>query len=122
LYNFYKSYYVYILASSRNGTLYTGVTNNLLRRIYEHKKKSIKGFTLKYIVNKLVYFEEFDNIVQAISREKQIKKWYRKWKLKTIEKFNPEWEDLYYKYGGTDDMFDEYFEQLKASGFPHSRE
>ena len=118
----YKSYYVYILASKKNGTLYTGVSNNLLRRVYEHKKKIIKGFTSKYNVNMLVYFEENDNILNAIAREKQIKKWYRKWKIKTIEEFNPEWEDLFYKFGGTDNMFDEYYEDLKRSGFPHSRE
>ena len=120
---FYPNYYyVYIIASKRNGTLYVGVTNNLLRRIYEHKKKIIKGFTSKYNVNMLVYFEETDNIFYAIKREKQIKKWYRKWKLKTIEEFNPEWKDLYYEYGGTDNLFDKYFEEMKMSGFPHTRE
>jgi putative endonuclease len=118
----FNCYHVYILASTRNGTLYTGVTNNILRRVYEHKKKIIKGFTSKYDVNKLVYFEEFDDINQAILREKQIKKWYRKWKIKTIEEFNPEWEDLFYKYGGSDNMYDEYYKELKSTGFPHSRE
>lgn len=117
-----KTYYIYILASDKNGTLYTGFTNDLLRRVYEHKKKYNKGFTSRYNVNKLVYFEQTDDVYAAISREKNIKKWYRKWKIKTIEEFNPEWKDLYYEYGGTDDMYDEYYEELKKSGFPHTRE
>ena len=107
------SYYVYILASKRNGTLYSGVTNNLLRRVYEHKKKIHKGFAQKYNVDMLVYYENYTEINLAIAREKQIKKWYRNWKLKTIETFNPDWKDLYYDCGGTDDMFDEFYEELK---------
>jgi putative endonuclease len=88
------SYYVYILASKRNGTLYIGVTNNLERRIFEHKNKTIKGFTEKYDVNIPVYYEWFTNIVEAIKREKQLKKWNRAWKLALIESRNPEWIDL----------------------------
>jgi len=89
-----KSYYVYILASKRNGTLYVGVTNNLERRVVEHKTKNSEGFTEKYNVNMLVYFEDTGNVVSAIEREKQIKKWNRKWKIELIEKFNSDWKDL----------------------------
>ncbi len=89
-----KSYYVYILASKRNGTLYTGVTNNLERRVYEHKNNIIKGFTKKYNVHNLVYFEETNNINDALEFEKRLKKWNRAWKIKLIEKDNPEWKDL----------------------------
>ena len=117
-----KTFYVYILASQKNGTLYTGVTNDLLKRVYEHKKGIWKSFTSRYNVNMLVYFEQTDDINAAISREKNIKKWYRNWKIKTIEEFNPDWKDLFYEYGGTDDMYDEYYEDLKKSGFPHTRE
>lgn len=86
---------VYILASKRNGTLYVGVTSDLSRRIYEHKKKLIEGFTKKYNITKLVYAEEFQNINDAIHREKCIKKWNRDWKLKLIEENNRDWCDLY---------------------------
>ena len=89
-----KNYYVYILASKRNGTLYVGVTNDLERRISEHKQKIVKGFTEKYNVSKLVYYEDADDIGEAIGREKQLKKWERKWKLNLIEKENPTWRDL----------------------------
>lgn len=95
-----KSYYVYILASKRNGTLYVGVTDSLKRRGYEHKHDVNDGFTKKYGVHKLVYFEEFQNINDAILREKRIKKWNRKWKLELIEKMNPEWKDLYWDIAG----------------------
>jgi len=95
-----NSYSVYILASKKHGVLYIGVTNNLLKRVYEHKNKIHKGFTEKYFVNKLVYFEETDSIFSAIEREKQLKKWNRKWKIELIESMNPEWNDLYYEYGG----------------------
>jgi putative endonuclease len=88
------SYYVYILASKRNGTLYIGVTNNLERRIAEHKSGIIKGFTQRYGVNIPVYYEWFTNIEEAIKREKQLKKWNRSWKLNLIEKRNPQWIDL----------------------------
>jgi putative endonuclease len=90
-----KSYYVYILASQRNGTLYIGVTNDLIKRVHEHKYNLVAGFTKKYNVHLLVYFEQSDNIESAINREKQIKKWNRKWKLELIEKKNPTWRDLY---------------------------
>ena len=90
-----KTSYVYILASERNGTLYIGVTNDLIRRVYEHKNNLIVGFTSKYSVHKLVYYEQFDNTEYAIQREKRLKKWKRKWKLELIEKANPNWNDLY---------------------------
>lgn len=89
-----KTYYVYIMASQRNGTLYLGVTNDLIRRVYEHKYNLVDGFTKKYNVHKLVYYEETPDVVSAIQREKQLKKWNRKWKLELIEKINPNWDDL----------------------------
>ena len=90
-----KEYYVYILFSNKNGTLYIGVTNNLVKRIYEHKSKFVEGFTKKYNVDKLGYFEKYNNIEQALTREKQLKKWNRDWKIKLIEKNNKDWKDLY---------------------------
>jgi putative endonuclease len=92
-------YYVYILSSKKNGTLYVGVTNDLMRRVGEHKLGLIEGFTNKYKINKLVYFETYNDINEAILREKRIKKWNRNWKIKIIEEMNPEWNDLY------DDLF-----------------
>ena len=92
-----KSYFVYITASKRNGTIYTGVTNNLMKRIYEHKNAGPESFTGQYSVNKLVYFEETNSIEEAIKREKTIKNWSRKWKLDLIESVNPNWDDLYEK-------------------------
>ncbi len=89
-----ENYFVYILASKRNGTLYIGVTSNLTKRIEEHKNKLADGFTSKYGVDKLVYFEQTSDVDSAIAREKQLKKWNRKWKLELIEKQNPSWEDL----------------------------
>ena len=89
------NHYVYILASKRNGTLYIGVTNDLMRRVYEHKNNFVKGFTRKYGVHTLVYFEQCDSFDSALSREKQIKEWKGKWKLELIEKVNPLWQDLY---------------------------
>jgi putative endonuclease len=89
------SYYVYILASGVGGTLYTGVTNNLVRRAYEHRTKAAEGFTKKYDVDRLVYFETFDDIENAIVREKRLKKWNRAWKIRMIEDSNPNWDDLY---------------------------
>jgi putative endonuclease len=86
---------VYILASRRNGTLYTGVTSDVVKRIYEHKNGLADGFTKKYHIHRLVYFELHDDMIAAITREKQIKKWDRAWKLELIEKSNPEWKDLY---------------------------
>ena len=90
-----KTYYVYILASKRNGTLYIGVTNDLIRRVYEHKNDLIDGFTKKYGVHRLVYYEQYDDVVNAIQREKRLKKWNRQWKIELIEKENPEWKDIY---------------------------
>ena len=90
-----KSYYVYILASKKNGTLYIGVTNDLVRRVYEHKQGLVEGFTKKYNVKQLVFFEETNDVESAITREKQMKKWNRQWKIELIEKNNPEWKDLY---------------------------
>jgi len=87
--------YVYILASKRNGTLYIGVTSNLSKRITEHKNDLVPGFTQKYKVHRLVYYETHDNINQASTREKQMKKWKRQWKINLIEDINPEWNDLY---------------------------
>ena len=85
-----KTYYVYILASKRNGTLYIGVTNNLIRRVYEHKNDLINGFTKKYKVHMLVYYEHANDIYSAIQREKSLKKWERKWKIELIETMNPD--------------------------------
>jgi putative endonuclease len=86
---------VYILASKRNGTLYTGVTSDLTKRTWEHKNDVIGGFTKKYCVKQLVYFEQHESMILAINREKQIKKWNRSWKLRLIEEQNPQWRDLY---------------------------
>ena len=89
------NYYVYILASGYNGTLYIGVTSTLVKRIYEHKQKFVDSFSIKYKIDQLVYFEQHQDIESAITREKQIKKWNRTWKIRLIEKNNPEWNDLY---------------------------
>ncbi|MDO8593888.1 MAG: GIY-YIG nuclease family protein [bacterium] len=86
---------VYILASKRNGTLYIGVTSNLQNRVYQHKSGMVEGFTKKYGVHTLVWYECTEDIESAITREKQIKAWKRKWKLELIEKENPAWRDLY---------------------------
>jgi putative endonuclease len=88
-------YYVYILANRIGGTLYVGVTSNLIRRVYEHREKLVRGFTGKYNVVRLVYFEEYGEIGAAIQREKQMKKWRRAWKVRLIEERNPNWDDLY---------------------------
>ncbi len=90
-----KTYYVYILASKRNGTLYIGVTNDLLRRVYKHKNNLIEGFTSKYQVRQLVYYETTSEVTTALRREKQLRKWKRAWKTELIEKNNPQWIDLY---------------------------
>jgi len=92
-----KSLFVYILASKTNGTLYIGVSNDLKRRVYEHKNDLLEGFTKEYQVHRLVYFEKIDDPSQAILREKRLKKWNRAWKIRLIEEKNPEWEDLYDK-------------------------
>jgi putative endonuclease len=89
-----------MLASKRNGTLYIGVTNDLVRRVYEHKQGLVEGFTKKYNVNRLVFFEETNDVESAITREKQMKKWMRQWKIELIEKMNPEWKDLYGEIAG----------------------
>lgn len=90
-----KIYYVYILANKRNGTLYIGVTSDIIKRVWQHKEKITKGFTSKYNVDKLVYYEQFNEINLAINREKLLKEYKRKWKLDLIESNNPEWLDLY---------------------------
>lgn len=90
-----KNYYVYILAIKKNGTIYIGITNNLAKRIYQHKTNLVEGFTKKYQVHNLVYFEYFVNVSSAINREKQLKKWNRQWKINLIEKENPQWHDLF---------------------------
>jgi len=87
-------FFVYILASRRNGTLYVGVTNDLARRVWEHKQKVVLGFTRTYGVDRLVYFEEHQSISQARERERALKRWRRAWKLELIEKHNPDWRDL----------------------------
>ncbi len=86
---------VYLLASLRNGTLYVGVTSNLVKRVWEHKEKLADGFTKKYTINQLVWYEVHETMESAISREKAIKEWKRLWKLRLIEEANPEWTDLY---------------------------
>jgi len=93
--NVVKLSFVYLLASSRNGTLYCGVTSDLLHRIHKHRTCEIPGFTSQYLVTQLVWFEEHGDITAAIHRETQIKRWRRAWKIKLIEDFNPAWRDLY---------------------------
>jgi len=90
-----KDYYVYIMASKKDGVLYVGVTDDLKRRVFEHKNSMVEGFTKKYFVKKLVYFEQTNDTKSAIYREKQIKRWKRDWKIEMIEKINPRWRDLY---------------------------
>ncbi|OYW66940.1 MAG: GIY-YIG nuclease [Bosea sp. 12-68-7] len=89
------AYFLYLMASKRSGTLYLGVTNDLVRRTHEHKAKQSGGFTSRYDVDRLVWDEEFGDIRDAIDREKVLKKWCRAWKIKLIEDMNPEWKDLY---------------------------
>ena len=101
---------VYILANKRNGTLYTGVTSDLVKRVWEHKQDFAESFTKKYSVHDLVYFEQLDDMATAIEREKQIKKWNRSWKIELIEKANPDWRDLWPEIVG------------QNHGFPLSRE
>jgi len=90
-----RQYYVYILANRIGGTLYIGVTNDLVRRVHEHRMKLAEGFTKKHRVARLVYFEVFDDVENAIVREKRLKKWNRAWKIQIIEENNPDWNDLY---------------------------
>ena len=94
MYKTTHQYYLYLLTNKRNGTLYIGVTNNLERRLFEHKKKLIDGFTKRYNLNKLVYFEVYQFVNGAIKREKNMKKWKRQWKIDLIERDNPNWKDL----------------------------
>ncbi len=89
-----NQYFVYILTNKSNKVLYIGVTNNIERRMYEHKNKMIDGFTKRYNLTKLVYFEETSDVRSTIEREKQLKNWHRDWKIKLINEFNPEWKDL----------------------------
>ena len=90
-----KPMYVYIMSNKNNNVLYIGVTNDLIRRIYEHKNKMLKGFTSKYNVEKLVYYECFEDELLAIQREKNLKNWHKEWKENLIRQMNPEWKDLY---------------------------
>ena len=90
-----KNYYVYILSSFKNRRLYIGITSDLRKRVWEHKNKIIQGFTSKYNIDRLVYFDMFDDPENAIKREKQLKNWHRQWKLNLIEEQNPDWDDLY---------------------------
>lgn len=94
MYKAQHQYYIYILASQKNGTLYIGVTNDIERRILEHKEKINEGFSSRYNINRLVYFESFQYINDAILREKRLKKWNRQWKINLIEEENKEWNDL----------------------------
>lgn len=94
MYKTTHQYFVYILTSKINGVLYIGVTNNIEKRLFEHKNKMLKGFTSRYNVDKLMYFEVYANIDEAIIREKQLKKWNRQWKIDLIEENNPDWNDL----------------------------
>jgi len=90
-----RSHFVYLLASGRRGTLYVGVTNDLLKRVWQHKQGLVEGFTKRYGIKTLVWYEQTDSIESAMTREKQIKKWNRDWKVELIEKNNPQWKDLY---------------------------
>ena len=90
-----KSYWVYILASRIGGTLYIGITSDLVRRVYQHREQQTRGFTQRYGVTKLVHFEQYDDPENAIRREKRLKKWTRAWKIQLIEENNPNWDDLW---------------------------
>jgi len=95
-----KAFCVYLLASARNGTLYVGVTSNLVQRVWQHKEGAVDGFTRKYRVKRLVWYEQHDSAESAIQREKQIKKWNREWKVQLLEERNPYWNDLYLEIAG----------------------
>ncbi|MDP2953675.1 MAG: GIY-YIG nuclease family protein [Chloroflexota bacterium] len=90
-----KQYFVYVLASKRNGTLYIGITSDLTKRLYEHRNNLVDGFTKRYNIHTLVYYEITGDVNSALLRERQLKKWRRKWKIALIEKSNPQWRDLY---------------------------
>jgi putative endonuclease len=96
-----KIYYTYIMASKRNGTLYIGVTSDLIKRVFQHKNNQAKGYTSRYKVHQLVYFEQHEDVAAAIHREKRLKEWQRKWKLALIEISNPRWTDLYDEITGS---------------------
>ena len=96
-----KNYYTYILANKRNGTLYVGVTSDLIKRVYQHQNNLVEGFTSKYQVHRLVYYEQHGDVLSAIRREKRLKEWQRKWKLALIEISNPQWKDLYFEITGS---------------------
>ena len=102
--NTMKNYYVYLMASGKNGTLYVGFTNNLVRRVAEHKRKKTHGFTSTYSVDKLVWYLQCNDPRLGIQKEKSLKKWNRNWKVREIKKMNPEWKDLFYEIGGTEEM------------------
>jgi len=93
-------YYIYLLANRKHGALYVGMTNDLIRRVYEHKSDCVEGFTKKYAIHRLVYYEVFADPYNAISREKVLKSWKREWKIALVEKGNPEWADLYDSLSG----------------------
>ena len=111
-----KQYFVYILASKRNGTLYIGMTDDLIHRVYQHKTGETDGFTKKYKVDKLVYYQQGSDVNKIIAREKQLKKWNRAWKLSLIEQFNPEWKDLFSQIAGLEENLNE------KTGVPPARE
>jgi putative endonuclease len=90
-----KDFYVYIMANQRNGTIYVGVTSNLIKRVWQHKTDLVEGFTKKYQTHNLVYYEKYGESYSAIQREKRLKEWKRKWKMELIESMNPYWSDLY---------------------------
>jgi len=93
--NYMKSYYIYIMTNKTNSTFYIGVTNDLRRRVFEHKNELIRGFTSKYKLKKLVYNEKYDNVNEAIAREKRLKNWHREWKINLIKSLNPDFNDLW---------------------------
>ncbi len=96
-----NEYHVYILASRQNGTLYVGITNDIIKRVFQHKNDHVEGFTARYRIHRLVWYESCLDVREAIAREKQLKKWTRKWKLALIEKSNPQWRDLYGEVTGS---------------------
>ena len=101
-----KEAYIYFLTNAHNNVLYIGITNNLVRRIAEHKAKINKGFTYKYNCDKLVYYQAFNLVIDAIAREKQLKNWKREWKNELVNGFNPQWKDLGEEIGVTNEMVD----------------
>jgi putative endonuclease len=120
-----RKFFVYILANKKNGTLYTGVTDNLLRRMIEHKEKLNVGFTSKYGIDKLVYYETYKYADEAIRREKNIKKWKRDWKIELIEMNNKEWKDLFFDIAEEDEILEmrKYIrEKYQEPGFLLSQE